>query len=73
VASEVAKLGLADRYEDLAHRCINGVTPRKIQDADLRSLVWSSAVSVDKMRLLREQPPPVSEAQLNTAEALKRC
>jgi len=54
-AVEVAKLGLADRFEDLANRCLaETARPLRLHGASLRDLTWSAAVSVDKMRLLRE-------------------
>ena len=54
-AVEVAKLGLADRFEDLANRCLaETARPERLHGASLRDLTWSAAVSVDKMRLLRE-------------------
>ena len=40
---EVAKASLDNRFEDLAHRCIDGTTdPRKVNKASLRDLVRRS-------------------------------
>jgi hypothetical protein len=71
---EVAKASLDSRFEDLAHRCIDGTTdPRKVNRASLRDWVWSAATSVDKMRLLREQPAPPTEAEQRMADAVAQA
>ena len=66
--AETVKAELAGRFEDLAHRCLDGTTPGKIEGAKLLELTWSAAVSVDKMRLLREQPPPPGQAEVAAAQ-----
>ena len=71
---EVARASLDDRFEDLAHRCIDGTRdPRKVKKASLRDLVWSAATSVGKMRLLREQPPPPTEPEQRMADAVAQA
>jgi len=42
-AVEIAKLGLADRFEDLANRCLEETArPERIQGASFRDLTWSA-------------------------------
>jgi hypothetical protein len=55
--AEVAKLVLGDGCERLARRALLATElPDKIEGARLRDLAWTTAVMIDKMRLLREQP-----------------
>lgn len=52
---QAIKQELADMYEGLAKRMITSITDEDIQKINAYQRTLSSAVSVDKMRLLREQ------------------
>src|SRR5262245_9384990 len=72
--AEVAKLALGDRCGRLARRSLLATElPDKIEEAKLRNLAWTAAIMIDKMRLLREQPPPPSEAGQRMAEAVTQA
>lgn len=68
-----AKRDLADKLERVAHGCVDAMTPKKMKSANLRELATSGAIAIDKMRLLRDEGPPPSEAELSAAESLKQC
>ena len=57
---EIKKADLADRLEDLAH-LITDTMPNKLADADLQKLATSLGITIDKMRLLREQATSISQ------------
>jgi hypothetical protein len=72
--AEVAKLALGDGCERLARRSLLATElPDKIEEAKLRDLAWTAAIMIDKMRLLREQPPPPTPAEQNMADAVARA
>lgn len=59
-AASLAMTGsLADAFENLARRCLAAVTDAKLAEADLLDLMRCSGISVDKMRLLRDEPTAV--------------
>jgi len=69
-----ARAALADKLEVVANRCFDAITPAKLRvSKDIRALATSGATAIDKMRLLREQPPPATEVQVTAAEAMKKC
>jgi transposase-like protein len=55
------KEDLADRLEDLAHKLLDSATA-KIGDANLSNVTVALGISIDKMRLLREQPTSITAA-----------
>ena len=59
---EGKRLPLAERFEELAHRCLD-LLPVKIEDASPRDLGVIAAIAVDKSRLLREQPTTITRAE----------
>jgi len=70
-AREKARAQLADRFEELAQRCLDEVTDAKLESASVRELILGSAIAVDKMRLLREQAPPPGRSEVEMSEAVK--
>ena len=52
---EVMKKKLADHFEDLAYRLITSIKDEDIEKTNTYQRVVSAGISVDKMRLLREQ------------------
>ena len=64
---------LADRFEELAQRCFGQVTDAKPQSATVRDLILCSAISVDKMLLLREHTQSDSVAGQNAEESIKQA
>ncbi len=52
---EVMKKKLADHFEDLAYRLITSIKDEDIGKINTYQRVVSAGISVDKMRLLREQ------------------
>src|SRR5215470_2517454 len=72
--AEVAKLVLDDGCERLARRALLATEfPDKIEGAKLRDLAWTAAVMIDKVRLLREQPAPPTEAEQKMADAVAQA
>jgi len=72
--AEVAKLALSDGCERLARRSLLATElPDKIEEARLRDLAWTAAIMIDKMRLLREQPPPPTPAEQKMADAVAQA
>lgn len=62
---------MAGALEILACKFILGITPEKIADTKARDSLVCAAVAIDKMRLLREQPPPATEAEQSIAESMR--
>ncbi len=52
---EVMRKKLADHFEDLAYRLITSIKDEDIEKTNTYQRVVSAGISVDKMRLLREQ------------------
>lgn len=65
VAKEAEKperrLPLADEFENIAYRCLGGLTDEKIEAMNGVDLLKTAGISVDKMRLLREQPTVITQ------------
>lgn len=59
--SQEKRAPLADTFEDIAYRLLNGVTDEKIKSAEVSRLLTAAGISVDKMRLLRGQPTSISD------------
>jgi transposase-like protein len=57
-AREKARVQLADRYEELAQRCLDEVTDAKLASATVRELILGSAIAVDKCDSYASNPPP---------------
>jgi transposase-like protein len=64
------KGALADRLEEIAHTLVDAI-PNKVSDADLREVSTSLGITIDKMRLLREQPTAIT-ANLTDDERAER-
>jgi hypothetical protein len=63
---------LADAFEALAGKLLDGITPAKITETGVKDLTTSAAIAVDKMRLLREQPTSISDVNLPDEERRAR-
>lgn len=59
---------LADRLEDLAHKLLDKAEG-KIGDANLSNVTVALGISIDKMRLLREQPTSITAAMTDDERA----
>ena len=69
-----ARAALADKLERVANRCFDAITPAKVRASkDIRALATSGAIAIDKMRLLREQPPQPTEAEQRMADAVAQA
>jgi len=69
-----ARAALADKLERVANRCFDAITPAKVRASnDIRALATSGAIAIDKMRLLREQPPAPSQAEQKMADAVAQA
>src|SRR5262249_31588651 len=69
-----ARTALANKLERVANRCFDAITPAKVRASkDIRALATSGAIAIDKMRLLREQPPPSTQAEQNMADSVARA
>ena len=55
------RVELADRCEALAHEMADSL-PQKIEEATLLQTTTAMAITIDKMRLLREQPTTISQS-----------
>jgi hypothetical protein len=64
------KEDLADRLEAIAHALVDAI-PGKVKDADLARIATSLGITIDKMRLLREQPTAIT-ANLSDDERAER-
>lgn len=77
---DIAKISLesratiADRLEEIAHLLIDDISrPEKIAITPLKEVSIALGISIDKMRLLREQPTSIrSNQDLNPDELVKR-
>jgi transposase-like protein len=63
-ALALAKAGLADKLEGIAQRIADAM-PDKIEKAGLQQCAVSLGITVEKMRLLREQPTQISDDHVN--------
>jgi len=52
---------LAEGLEDVAWRLLEGVTPAKIAETDVRELLTAVGIAVDKMQLLRGKPTAIGK------------
>ena len=69
-----ARALLADKLERVANRCFDAITPAKVRASnDIRALATTGAIAIDKMRLLREQPPQPNQAEQKMADAVTRA
>src|SRR5262245_38877605 len=69
-----ARALLADKLERVANRCFDAITPAKVRASkDIRALATSGAIAIDKMRLLREEPPPPTQAEQKMADAVAQA
>ena len=55
------RVDLASRLEEIAHSLVDAI-PGKVGDADLGKIATTLGISIDKMRLLREQPTSINAA-----------
>ena len=68
----IARIVLDEGCERLARRCLVATElPGKVEKASLRDLTWTAGVMIDKMRLLREQAPPPTQAEMRMTEAIE--
>ncbi len=68
---EEKKIDLADKLELVAHKLADAMDG-KIADASLQQVATSFAITIDKMRLLREQSTSITGKQLSDAERMAR-
>jgi len=54
---------IATMFRSLTHDILGGVTPAKIEKADLRQLMLSAAIATDKAQLLFGQPTSIEGGQ----------
>lgn len=70
--TQKARGNMADALEDIVWRLIeHGFKRDKIETASVSQIATATGIGIDKMRLLREQPPPATEAEKSVAESLR--
>ncbi len=68
------ELTLAAECEKVLWKIVkHGLAPKKIREANAGSLGTLFGIMTDKMRILRDQGPPPSEAAKGAAEAIKQA
>lgn len=68
------ELTLAAECEKVLWKIVKyGLPPKKLREANASSLGTLFGIMADKMRLLRDQGPPPSEAAKSAAEAIKQA
>ncbi len=69
-----AKNGLADAFDEVAWLCVGAITREKLEKANLKDVVISSAIATEKRQLLRGEPTTITlqtEAKATIAKIME--
>lgn len=61
------KAELADKLEDVAHKLVDAL-PSKLSEANLQQVATSLGITIDKLRLLREESTAIEEVRTSDAK-----